>query len=156
MYVFNLAGSGVTVTAPPGIAGPYASGVATGFGTQTFNLTGDVVLAADATPPTGDGCSAIVNSVAGKIVLIDRGSCTSLSKAQAAAAAGAIACLIADNVPAFNPPGMGGTGTAAIPVLSITQATGNAIKNAMLSGTVTLQMIRQPSLSRDGTIDNQV
>ena len=158
MYVFNLAGSGVTVTAPPSIAGPYAAGIATGFGTQTFNVTGDVVLGVDGAAPVNDGCSALTNGaqVAGKIALIERGICSFLVKAQSAAAAGAIACIIADNAPAFNPPGMGGSGSVAIPVLSVTQATGDAIKNALLSGTVTVQLVRQPSLARDGTIDNTV
>src|SRR5262249_10051480 len=54
------------------------------------------------------------------------------------------------------PPGLGGTGTVTIPVLSITQADGNTIKTALASGTVTAQLVRQPSVSRDGTIDNQV
>jgi hypothetical protein len=45
MYVFNLSGSGVNITAPPSIAGQHASGVATGFGPQTFNVTENVVLA---------------------------------------------------------------------------------------------------------------
>ena len=158
MYVFNLAGSGVTVTAPAAIAGPYASGVATGFGPQSFSLTGDVVLGVDASAPINDGCSSLTNfaQVNGKICLLDRGICSFLVKAQAAQNAGAIACIVADNAPAFNPPGMGGTGTLTIPVLSVTQATGDAIKNALLSATVTVQMVRQPSLSRDGTIDNTV
>jgi len=153
MYVFNLSGSGITVTAPPSIAGPYAAGVATGFGPQTFSLTGNVVLGTPA-----DGCSALTNAaaVSGKICLLDRGTCPFINKAQAAQTAGAIACIIADNAPAFVPPGLGGSGSLAIPVLSVTQADGNKIKNALLSGTVTLQMVRQAALSRDGTIDNQI
>jgi hypothetical protein len=158
MYVFNLAGSGVTVTAPLSIAGTNAAGVATGFGPQSFSLTGDVVLGVDASAPVNDGCSSLTNfaQVSGKVCLLDRGICSFLVKAQAAQNAGAIACLIADNVPAFNPPALGGTGTLTIPVLSVTQATSDAIKAALASGTVTVQMVRQPSLSRDGTIDNTV
>jgi hypothetical protein len=158
MYVFNLAGSGVNITAPPSIAGAYAAGVATGFGPQTFSLSGAVVVAVDAAAPTGDGCTALTNGaqLSGKIALIDRGTCSFLLKAQNAAAAGAIACIIADNAPAFNPPGMGGSGSLTIPVLSVTQATGDAIKTALQSATVTLSMTRSPSVSRDGTIDNTV
>src|SRR5262249_20064151 len=141
MYVFNLAGSGVNVTAPGGIAGSYASGVAN-FGPQSFSITGDIVRA---TP--NDACSAVDSTVAGKIALVDRGTCTFLLKAQAVAAAGAIACIIVDNAPAFLPPGLGGTGTVTIPVLSITQADGNTIKTALASGTVTAQLVRQPSVS---------
>jgi hypothetical protein len=159
MYVFQPAGqSVVNVSAPPGIAGTYAAGVATGFGPQTFNVSGNLVLAVDAFAPTSDGCSALTNgaAVTGKIVLIDRGGCTFLSQAQTAQAAGAIGCIIADNVSSSSPPAMGGTGSVAIPVQSVTLAVGNSLKNAMLSGTVTLQLLRQVSLRRDGSIDNQI
>src|SRR5262245_57665391 len=158
MYVFNLAGSGVTVTAPGSIAGAYATGIATGFGPQSFSISGDVVLAQDGVAPAGDACTQLVNKaqLVGKIALIDRGTCSFLAKGDSAAAAGAIACIIADNAPAFNPPGMGGSGSLTIPILSVTQATGDAIKNALLSGTVTVTLARAPSVQRDGTIDNTV
>src|SRR6185503_10833853 len=69
MYVFT-APNAATLTASPG--GTMTVGTAT-FGPSTFNISGELVLATDAVAPVNDGCSAITNSVAGKIVLIDRG-----------------------------------------------------------------------------------
>ena len=159
MYVFNPSGSAsVTVTAPGSIAGTYAAGVATGFGPQNFNVSGNLVLVVDDAAPTSDGCSALTNAgaISGKIALIDRGTCAYLAKAQNAEAAGAIGCIIADNVSSSTPPGMGGTGTLTIPVLSVTLAAGNSFKTALGSGTVTLTMARQSPIQRDGSIDNQI
>jgi len=158
MYVFTPGGLAyVQVTAPGGIAGTYDAGTAAGFGPQSFNVTADLVLGVDGTAPVNDGCTAITNPVAGKVVLLDRGSCTFVLKAQDAQAAGAVALIIADNLVSGTPPGLGGTAVGiTIPVLSVTKATGDLLKNAMLSNTVTLTMFRQSSLRRDGTIDNQI
>ncbi len=161
MYVFNLAGiSSLTVSAPGDIAGTYATGVASSFGPQNFNLSGDLVLGVDATAPVNDGCSALTNggSVAGRVVLLDRSAtCSFATKAVNAQNAGAIGVIIADNVTNTNPPGMGGTTAGiTIPVLSVTLATGNTLKSALLGGTVTLTLNRQSSLQRDGTLDNQI
>ncbi len=158
MYVFNPTPFiYMQVNAPGGIAGTYAVGISTTFGPQSFNVTGDLVLGADAIAPVNDGCSALVNAVAGKIVLLDRGTCGFPIKAQAAQNAGALGVIIADNVSGSTPPGMGGVlAGITIPTLSVTLATGNTLKTALGSGTVNVQMYRQPSLQRDGTIDNQV
>ncbi len=47
----------------------------------------------------GDGCTAITNAaaVAGRIALIDRGTCTFVVKAKNAQDAGAVAVVIANN-----------------------------------------------------------
>ena len=158
MYVFNQTVSAVTVNAPGSIAGTYAAGTATGFGPQTFDVTANAVLAVDNVAPTSDGCTAYTNSVAGQIAIVDRGNCTFVIKAQQAQAAGAIGVIIVDNAANTVPPGLGGTdGTIVIPVLSVTQAVGNSIKNALLSGAVNLRMLRGPANpSRDGTIDNLI
>src|SRR5262249_17200790 len=114
MYTWNgLRTTHMTVNTPATIAGPYSAGTAS-FGPQSFNVTGDVVLANDggSTAPDGtptDGCEAITNNVAGKIALIDRGLCNFVVKVAKAQAAGAIGVLIADNRVAAIPPGMGGT-----------------------------------------------
>jgi hypothetical protein len=97
------------------------------------------VLADDGAAPTSDGCTPLINAgaMAGKIALIDRGSCAFIQKTAAAQAAGAIAVVIANNV-AGSPPGMGGSDpTITIPTVSVTQADGNAIK-ANLAGGVTI------------------
>ena len=159
MYVFNPTVAQVNVSAPAGVAGSYTAGVANGFGLQTFNVSGQLILGQDGVAPAGDGCTALTNAaqVAGKIVMLDRGTCAFSLKAQDAQAAGAIGVIIADDVSATNPPSLGGSVSGVtIPVLSVTLATGNTLKNALTSNTVTLQMFRQASLSRDGTLDNQI
>jgi hypothetical protein len=94
-----------------------------------------------------------MNDVRGKVVLVDRGICTFVSKAQRAAAAGAIAVIIMDNVYDTVPPSMGGTGSVAIPVVSVTQAVGASLQ-ANLGAQVSLH--RALTVNPDGTIDNSV
>lgn len=160
MYLFNPAGvTSLTVSAPASVAGAYAVATAPGFGPQTFNTTGALVLGVDGTAPVNDGCTALTNAaqVAGKIVLIDRGLCSFLIKAQIAQAAGAIGVIFADNITSTTPPAIGGTSTGiTIPVMSVTLATGNALKAAMLTDPVTLTMLRLNSIGRDGSLDNNI
>lgn len=157
MYVFTPAGS-ATVVATGALNTTYAAGVSTSFGPQTFNVTGNAILGVSATAPVNGGCTAFTNagSIPGKIVVLDRGTCSFVIKAQTAQAAGALGCIIIDNAAGSVAPGLGGTGTVTIPVMSLTLADGNALKAAMASGTVTLNLARVPSLSRDGSLDNQI
>jgi hypothetical protein len=135
----------MAVNSPPALPSKIPVGTAA-FGpslTET-GVTGDIVLVDDGTGTTTDACEAIVNGaqVSGNIALIDRGSCTFVSKAQAAQAVGAIAVVIANNVAATDPISLGGTDpTITIPVVSITLADGNAIKAELGTGVnVTLQL----------------
>lgn len=128
----------VTVTSPGSIAGTYAAGTAT-FGASVYTSTrsGWVELVEDAVAPVNDGCTTIQNAaaVAGKIALIDRGSCTFVIKAQMAQAAGAVGVIIVNNVAGSTPPGMSGSDPSiTIPVLSVTQDTGNLIKAHLAEG----------------------
>ena len=97
---------GVTVTSPAAIAGNYAAGLAS-FGPQAFDLTADVVLADDGSGTRTDACQALVNDVAGKIVLIDRPGCTVIVKTKNAQSAGAAGVIIANNA-AGPPPTLSG------------------------------------------------
>lgn len=139
------------VTSPAAIAGNYSFGPNTTFGPaiSTANFTGEVVQALDAAngsgPTTTDGCTAITNNVAGKIALIDRGTCGFTVKVKNAQLAGAKAVIIAHivlptDVPLAdtNPPGgLGGVdATITIPALRVSQAVGNSFK-ANLPMTVT-------------------
>src|SRR3546814_10496030 len=78
-----------------------------------------------------DGCEPLSNPavVAGNLVLLDRGACTFVIKAQNAQAAGATGMVIADNVAGTPPPALGGTDPGiTIPSIRITLADGNAFK----------------------------
>ncbi len=137
--VFNAAQSyldkrfRMVINSPGSIAGTYQVQTAT-FGPQTFNVTGDVVLADDGTGTTSDGCEPLVNNVAGKIVLIDRGTCTFTSKVLAAQNGGAIAVLIANNAASGLPPMGGSDPSVVIPSVGISQADGNTIKANLGTG----------------------
>jgi hypothetical protein len=80
-------------------------------------------------------------AVAGKVAIIDRGTCTFVTKVKNAQNAGAIAIIIANNRISTgpddpDPPSLGGQDpTILIPTLSVTQASGYAIK-AQPGGTV--------------------
>jgi hypothetical protein len=135
----------MVVNAPPAIAGTYDAGTAT-FGAQldATGITGDVVLADDGTAPTSDACTALINGaqMAGKIALIDRGTCIFTVKAKNAQDAGAIAAIIVDNTATAPPAPLGGTDpTVVIPAVRITQADGNLIKAQLGVGVnVTLRL----------------
>ncbi|MET3928482.1 hypothetical protein ABIE51_000369 [Lysobacter sp. OAE881] len=136
-----------TVTAPAGIAGRYLYGTAS-FGpvASPANFTGQVVLGVDeanaAGPTTGDACTPLTNAaaVAGKIALVDRGTCGFVVKAANVQAAGGIGMVVADNVAGSPPPDLGGSDpNITIPAIRITLADGNTFK-ANLPVNVTFQV----------------
>lgn len=160
MYVFSaIAENYLMVNSPASIAGKKQVGISNTFGPQVFDVTGDVVSAADGTAPTGDVCEPVVNiaELAGKIALIDRGACDFTVKVLNAQNAGAVAVIIADNVPGA-PAGLGGTESGiTIPAMRVSQADGNNIKNALTSGSVNVRLLRAPYPGDlDGTVDNQI
>ena len=142
------------VDAPASVAGNYAVGAAS-FGPQltAAGVSGEIVKALDAAnaggPTTFDACTAITNAadVAGKIALVDRGTCTFVVKALNVQAAGAIAMVVADNAAGSPPAGLGGADpTITIPSVRITLPDGNAIKGALASGTVSGALLLDTTL----------
>lgn len=125
------------------------------FGPESFDLTGEVVLVDDGTPAITNGCEAPTNDVVSKIVLVDRGDCSFQQKVETAEAAGAIGVLLANNQ-GGPPPFMPGQNGATIPVMSVSQADGAAIKAVLLGGPVTATLHREATVDADGTIDNTV
>ena len=120
------------------------------YGTAAFGppvpatgITNTVVVAQDGVGVSTDACepltAASAAAVAGKIALVDRGTCLFVIKVKNAQNAGAIAVLVADNV-ADNPPaGLGGVDpTITISSVRVLLATGNAIKAAAGPVTVTI------------------
>jgi Zn-dependent metalloprotease len=125
----------VTVNSPAAIAGVKEAGSAS-FGPAIFNVTQDIVLADDGTGVSTDACEALTNaaSVAGKIALLDRGTCAFTIKVKNAQDAGAVAAIVADNVPG-PVTGMGGVdATIVIPSLRVTLETGNTLKGELAGG----------------------
>jgi len=147
------------ITSPAAIAGPYAVGTAAFGGRLTVDgVSGLIVRALDAAdaagPTTGDACSPITNAaeVAGRIALVDRGTCGFVVKVKNAQNAGATAVIVADNA-AGPVAGMGGgDATITIPSVRITLADGNTIKAQLASGPVSARVGLDPS--RISGIDN--
>lgn len=92
--------------------------------------------------PGGDtiACAPpLATSLTGKIAVVYRGSCEFGAKALAAQNAGAIACIIVNNI-AGPPVGMaGGTNglSVTIPVIMISDVDGAALRNEIIAGNVT-------------------
>lgn len=187
MYLFDGPYIGeVSVTAP------YESGAlkvaGASFGPKTFDLTGEVALANDAMGDSvTDGCSGqetppdpVIGytvpiaalpdvGLAGKIALIDRGTCNNTTKELFATLSGASAMVVVNNV-AGDPPFMGNGdipidlpvihGTDFIytlPAVRISLEEGQEIKDALAAGqTVTMHLKRDGSRDFDGTIDHQI
>lgn len=131
------------INSPESIAGVCAAGAAQ-FGPQLdqTGVTGDVVLGDDGVTdpaPTGtttDACTPLINGdeILGNVALVDRGSCAFTIKVKNAQDAGAIAVVVADNLPG-PPSGMAGDDpTIVIPSLRITLDHGNLIKGELTLG----------------------
>jgi PA domain len=132
------------ISAPASIAKTYRINAAA-FGPRptVAGVNGTLVAATDdvnaSGPSSTDGCTAFTNAsqIDGHIALVDRGSCYFTVKAKNAQNAGAIAVVIADNVPNTIPPLGGDDSTITIPVVGVTQADGATIR-AALDSTVSL------------------
>ncbi|HET8725599.1 MAG TPA: PA domain-containing protein [Anaeromyxobacteraceae bacterium] len=142
------------VAAPSPAAGDYQVGAAS-FGPPlgTPGVTGELVVATDASNASGasttDACTAITNAaaVAGRIALVDRGTCGFVVKAANVQAAGAIAMVVADNVAGGPPAGLGGADPSiVIPSVRITLADGNTIKAALAAGAVVATLGLDPAV----------
>lgn len=159
--VLNFGVPGLRISAPAAIAGHYDVGSASfGAPLTSSGVSGQIVLAQDAAnasgPSTTDACTAITNAadIAGKIALVDRGTCGFVVKAANVQAAGAIAMIVADNAAGGPPAGLGGTDpTITIPAVRITLPDGNALKaqlGAGVLGTLSLDMSLRAGADPDG------
>jgi extracellular elastinolytic metalloproteinase len=148
----------VTIDPPSSAAGTYQASFAE-FGPEVTlaGTSGSIALVNDgvATPPAGtvtDACEPLVGFPSGSIALLDRGSCNFTVKVKNAQNAGAIAAIVANNVPG-NPGSMGGDdATITIPSVMVSLDAGNTIK-AGLPATGTISADPARSVNRDGDFD---
>jgi Zn-dependent M28 family amino/carboxypeptidase len=121
-----------------------------------------VVPAGDAPGCTPDGYANL--PVRGAVVVVDRGACYLIDKATAAAAAGAVALVIANNADeeAFSA-GMSAGDDSRIPVLSVSKAVGEQLKRSTGEATVTIDAMTENikthnviAQTRTGATDNVV
>ncbi|MGI9106372.1 MAG: T9SS-dependent M36 family metallopeptidase [Pyrinomonadaceae bacterium] len=159
MFVWTFPFSNAVIVNNTAIAGNYpASGAEAGPALTTTGITGDVVLGLDPSDAAGasttDGCSPLTNasSVAGKIALLDRGSCSFVIKIKNAQNAGAIAVIMGNNAPG-DPITMGGAdATITIPSVMVTLDNANSYK-ANLPFNASLKINPNPPPSRDSDFD---
>jgi hypothetical protein len=140
----------VIVNAPAPIAGSYGPVQTASFGPTLplGGLGGDLAAAEPAL-----ACDPISNpaAIAGRIALVDRGTCNFTVKVANAQQAGAIAVLVANNEPA-GLPGMGGADpTVTIPSLGITQALGATLRGNLPAPGVNLTLGAPPGAPLAGT-----
>jgi subtilisin family serine protease len=132
----------LVINSPAAIAGAYRNTATLDFAPVTAPVSGDVAYVgrgcpADSIAP-GSPADPYLASPAGKVALIDRGSCNVSLKIDRAAGAGAIAVLLGLVAPG-DPVGFAlGGGTTFVPSLVITQSTANIIKGSAATVNVTL------------------
>jgi hypothetical protein len=119
------------VNAPATLAADYLVGQAAfGPALSSPGVTGEVWPVVD--PGTGSACAALTGAnlnVAGKIALVDRGTCAFTIKVKNCQNAGAIGVLVANNAAGSPPPAMSGTDASiTIPAVLLTQADGAALR----------------------------
>ena len=135
----GIPGLNFEILSPSNIAGTVTNYSETGGWGKDIDdgyIYGNLVLVDDGTTNGDEGCSALVNGAAvnGNIAVVMRGNCNFTDKALNAQNAGAIGVIIVNNV-AGNPIVMGGTSTAInIPVVMVTNITGNALINELNNG----------------------
>lgn len=138
----------------------YTVGLA-GFGPDAFDVSGPLVLADDGSleqdgnGSTTDLCQPSAIDLAGKVVLVDRGTCTFASKAQRAAEAGAIGIVIVNHED-DTAPGMSGEGDS-IPIVSVGRSDGELLRQALLGGeSLTVRLFRERPIDRDSALDTTI
>lgn len=160
MFLWNTAPSLLYVNSPSAYSG-YKTAVEGSFSVNNIlmtkaAITAEVILLNDDPAGTSHlGCSVASNAALfnGKIVLIDRGTCSFSDKVKLAQNAGALAVLIADNTSSA-PIVMGGSdNTVTIPALMITMAEGNNMKARLATQTVIATL---NDVKLDGDLDNGI
>ncbi|MCY1071392.1 M36 family metallopeptidase [Nannocystis sp. RBIL2] len=130
------------------------------FGPAVYDVTAPLVLGDDgAGANESDGCEPLINDVAGKIVLVDRGECIFETQAKNILDKGAVGVLIADDVAADEPVVPLDDLSFAnpnIPTLGLTLAEGDVLKDALEGPALTVHMAAEAGPTRDAGLDSQV
>ena len=166
MYVWTVAPRFFFVTSPASLTGAYQAALNAfdpGFvpiPVEPDFLQSDLILYQDAGATTNEGCGAASNAaqMAGKIVLIRRGTCDFVVKVINAQNAGATAVIVTDNLPNQLVNMSGADANITIPALFITKELGDALIAAMQTSPVNVKLSSPPTdfVSADGDFDNGI
>ena len=159
MYLFTPAAGTGTINAPADLAGKQTIGVAS-YNPKSYDVTADLVLVDDGVAPGSDGCTTPFTNaaaLAGKIALIDRGSCNFVLKSKNAQLNGAVAAVLVNNramegviSPDDTDP------TITIPTIGISKEDGDKIKAKLMAGTAVNLRISGLRSTRDGSLDSGI
>lgn len=133
-----------------------AEGAEFGPDLSTTGLNNEMAVVNDGSGTTSDGCEAF-SGFSGKVAVVDRGTCTFVTKARNAQNAGAVGLIVVNNVstPPFS---MGDDGTGAditIPPIMVSLSDGTTIKNSLpLVGT--MRLTDPQPLQLDGDVDSDI
>jgi hypothetical protein len=150
----------IVVHAPSPIAGTYFGPMA-GFGESlvtTGPISGQVVYVGRGCDPAyqaGQPLDPYLASAAGKIALIDRGSCTFVAKVKKAQDQGALMVIVANNAPGPAIAMGGADPTITIPSVMVTQGDGNLFR-ANVPFNVTISDGTGGAPDRDSDLDSGV
>jgi hypothetical protein len=153
MYLWSGAAPNGLVTVSGTDYGAYGSSF--GPALTATGVTGPLALYMDGSGVTSDGCEASLVSLAGRVALVDRGTCTFTTKVLNAQKAGALAVVIVNNVagPAFGP---GGTERRIrIPSGMVTLGDGNTLK-ILIGASGILRKNPVEPLRIDGDLDSDI
>jgi len=123
-------------------------GYANASGSPPAPLSGSLPMDKTGTPSTpNDGCNALPpGSMAGKAVLIRRGTCSFFIKASNAMNAGAAAVVLYNNSAGRFSPTVAGTPPITIPVVAISDTEGVLINDRIAAGATTMTWTDQTGL----------
>jgi subtilisin family serine protease len=121
----------LVINSPASIARTIRNTATVDWAPIDHDVNGDVAYVGRACP--GD---ALASNPAGKVALIDRGTCAVSLKVDQAAHANAIGVIIANNIPGDPPSFSFGGGTQFVPTIIITQSDGSLIKTALQTSAV--------------------
>ncbi len=163
MYLYDS--KDIAVGADFGVVGPngtLSSSQRSQFGPSEFDVSGVLARFNDGNSTDSasiyDGCEAPVDAstLAGKVAIIERGSCNFTVKVKNAQDAGAIAALITNNVNDGTPAPMGGSdATITIANMGLNFADGESLYNALGGADVNVRLFSTRAL-KDGTFDNGI
>lgn len=126
------------------------------FGAKSYDESAELVLVDDGEGAPNDGCEPPVNDLAGKIALVDRGSCSNEAKAALALEAGALGLLIAHQTSqySYTPVADPELENPQLPVQGLSRWAGDTLKAALAEAPQTAHMSAEASPERDTAIDN--
>lgn len=130
----------ILLTAGGGISGEFEYGTAEfGAAATPANFSGQLVLVNDGSSTPSQGCAASpAGAYAGRIAVVDRGTCAFEIKAKFAQDAGAVAVIVANNAPGVIQMAEDATVSATVPTISVSQADGDVLKGGIPGATVAL------------------